>query len=316
MGNNSSKTNEYYNSLQINPNQYDLIDISDMNPYEVFDLNDQYTFDELKDAYRRVARLVHPDKGGSQILFNKITECFKHLAKEYKLRQIDRPHNELKKDFNEYTEKNKETSSPIIPIKLKPDENFNDRFNNTFEQNKLEDEEFDGGYGHIMDKSSGVRDDINITKLLKGKYNSDTFNKTFDTITLPNKKDVVIYKEPEPLPMSKSLQYTELGSDKPGDYSNTKTDNSLKYTDYMKAYTTTRLVDPRSVSNKDYKSIKELEIARENAVKNEPTEEELKWIAIKEKEEKMKEEHRLSRLEKRDKMITEHHERVNRLLIK
>ena len=316
MGNNSSKTNEYYNSLQINPNEFDFVDISDMNPYEVFDLHDQFTFDELKDSYRRVARLVHPDKGGSKILFNKITECFKHLAKEYKMRQIDRPHNDLKKEYNEYREKTQESASPIAPIKLRPEENFNDRFNNTFDANKLQDEEFDTGYGHIMEKSSGTRDDINITRLLKGKYNTETFNKTFDTVTMSDKKDVIVYKEPEALPMSKSLQYTELGGDKPNDYSNTRTDSSLKYTDYMKAYTTTRLVDPRSVTQKNYKSVKDFEAAREDAVKNGPTDAELKWIAMKEQEEKLKEEQRLSRLDKRDRQIAEHHERVTRLLIK
>ena len=201
-------------------------------------------------------------------------------------------------------------------MSTRQDENFIDRFNTTFDSNKMEDEEYDTGYGHIMEKSSGTRDDISITKLLKGKYSSDTFNKTFDTITLTDKKDVIVYKEPEPLPMSKSLQYTELGGGKPDDYSNTKSDSSLRYTDYMKAYTTTRLVDPRSVNQKNYKSVKEFEAARENAVKNAPTQEELKRIAIKEKEDKNKEEERLSRLEKKDRMIAEHHERVSRLLIK
>lgn len=311
MGNNSSKTQEYYNFLQNNPNQYDTIDITDMNPYEVFDLNDNFTWDELKNSYRRVARLVHPDKGGSEVLFKKITECFKHLAKEYKRKQSDKPHWELKKESQQYFDDNKESAAPQITT----ESNFIDRFNKAFDENRLEDEERDTGYGHIMEKSSGKRDDIEIPKLIKGKYNTEVFNKTFDTITLPKNKEVIIYKEPEALPMSKQLQYTEIGGEKPGDYTNTSRDTKLHYTDYMKAYTDTRLVDPRSVNKKSYKSIKEYETARKEAIERAPTDEELKWTKEKEIIEKRKEEERIRRAKIQDKRIAEHHARVNKLFI-
>lgn len=314
MGNNSTKTAEYYNSLQQNPNEYDKIDITDMNPYEVFDLSDNYTWEDLKNAYRRVARLVHPDKGGSEILFKKITECFKHLATEYKRKEADKPHWELKKQSESYYQDN-----PVQPPPTSygnKDENFSTRFNKAFETNRLEDDQMDGGYGNIMEKSNGKREDIEIPKLFKGKYNTDTFNKTFDTVTLPKSKDVIVYKEPEALPMSKTLQYTEIGGDKPDDYSNSGTKEcKLQYTDYMKAYTQTRLVDPRSVKNVSYKSVKDLESAREKAVKDAPTEEELRWVAQKEQLEKQKEEERIRRANQYDKRIAIHHQKVNKIFI-
>ena len=71
-----------------------------------------------------------------------------------------------------------------------------------------------------------------------------------------------------------------------------------------------------SINIKNYKSVKDLENARETAVKKEATEEELRWIAQKQKLEKQKEEERLRRLELQDKRISQHHERVNRLFIK
>lgn len=313
MGTNTSKTNDYYNSIKQNPNQFDYVDISDMNPYEVFNLNDNYTWEELKSSYKRVAKIVHPDKGGSDILFKKITECFKHLASELKKKELDKPHWELKQQSLSYMKDNQNNTKVNIDT---DDTNFADRFNKAFDDNRLEDELMDGGYGNIMEKSTGKREDIDIPKLLKGKYNTETFNKTFDTITLPKSKDVIVYKEPEALDMSKQLRYTEIGSDKPSDYSSNSRDTNLQYTDYLKAYSNSRLVDPRSVNVKNYKSVKDLENARENAVKKEATQEELKWIAQKEKLEKQKEEERLRRLELQDKRITQHHERVNRLFIK
>ena len=315
MGTNNSKTNDYYNSIQQNPHQFDYVDISDMNPYEVFNLNDNFTWEELKTSYKKVARIVHPDKGGSEILFKKITECFKYLASELKRKELDKPHWSLKKESEAYISENQSnTTKPAIINNS--DENFADRFNKVFDDNKLEDDLMDGGYGNVMEKSNGKRDDIEIPKLLKGKYNSETFNKTFDTITVPKTKDVIIYKEPEALDMSKQLQYTEIGSDKPGDFSSNSRDSRLQYTDYLKAYSNSRLVDPRSVTNvKKYKSVKEFESAREDAVKKQATDEELKWIAQKEKLEKQKEEQRLRRLDTYDKRIAQHHESVNKLFI-
>lgn len=314
MGNNSSRTDDYYNSIKQNPHYYDSVDITDMNPYEVFNLNDNFTWDELKTSYRRVAKLVHPDKGGSEILFKKITECFKHLASELKKKEIDKPHWELKKQSQQFFQDN-----PIPNNNYNHDndtQNFSQRFNKAFDDNKLEDELMDGGYGDIMEKSNGKRDDINVPQFIKGKYNSQNFNKTFDAVTLTSSKDVIIYKEPEALDMSKQLKYTEIGANKPNDYSSAPTDNKLQYTDYLKAYSTSRLVDPRSVTTKNYKSIKDLENAREDAIKKQLSDDELKWISKKEKLEKQKEEERLRRLDNYDKRIAQHHERVNRIFIK
>jgi len=100
MGNQqSSRTNtyqQYYNSLKNNePIQLP----SNITPYEILGLNKNFSWDELKDAYKRQAKLVHPDKGGTEQLFNLVTEAFKKLAYEYKLKEQDKQHYELKKNY-------------------------------------------------------------------------------------------------------------------------------------------------------------------------------------------------------------------------
>ena len=85
------------------------------------------------------------------------------------------------------------------------------------------------------------------------------------------------YKEPEPLLLSKNLQFTELGNKRPDDYSSSsiKKNNSLSYSDYMKAHDGTRLVDTEIIKNmKEFKSVDEYEIYRDL------TEEKNKWKII------------------------------------
>lgn len=318
MGNNSSRSStyeKYYKSIENNTD--------DIDPYEVFGLSKNFEWDELKMAYRRVAKLVHPDKGGNEILFNKVTECFRKLAQEYKSRQADRPFYELRNESKQYYQDNPLKTMPPEIYKKETGENFVDRFNRTFEQNRLEDDGYGDnvGYGDMMEKSSKNRDDIEIPKVLNS-FNNDKFNKKFDEITLstpmPKTKEIAKYQEPQALPLAIKLNYTELGGQRPDDFSSTNEgeQKSLQYTDYKKAYTTTRLVDPRLVEQrKSYKSVDDYEKSRDKALKKGLSEKELRQYEDKKRKEELAEEERKRRLIEKDKKISQHHEYVNRLLI-
>lgn len=305
MGNSYTKTNtynKYYNSLLQDQN----VDMSDVNPYEVLGLNNNFTWDELVQSYRRLAKLVHPDKrGGSKTLFNTVTECFKLLAKEYKMKQADKPHHILKENFikdNDYNNYN-ETSSHIS----------NDKFNKLFEENKFEDEE-NFGYGHMMVESSKTREDIDIPKVLNS-YSNKKFNKAFDK-HVPLSKEVIIYKEPEPVILSKTLVFSELGN-KTTDFStDTTIPSNLHYADYMKAHTTSRLIDPRTIKEKkQYNNLEAFEADRDKITNKKLNTKELRHQKNIEEYNKKKEEERLSRIENRDNKIKEHFEKVNKLFL-
>lgn len=318
MGNNPSRNatyDKYYKSIH---NQPDL----DIDPYEVFGLSKNFEWEELKESYRRLAKLVHPDKGGSEILFNKVSDAFKKLAYEYKARQGDKQYFELKQGYNQYRE-----SNPIKPTTAAGshnEANFLDRFNKAFEENRFEEDEYGNsvGYGDIMEKSSKVREDIAVPKVLN-KFNNDTFNKRFDeSVKNPISKEITKYNEPQALPLAKSIQYTELGGDKPQNFSSTgegigERRGGLQYTDYMVAHTTSRLIDPSTIkSRKEYKSVSEYEKSRDRVIKKPPTEEELRQYAKQKELDKQKEEERLRRLKQRDEKITQHFDRVNTIFLK
>ena len=91
------------------------------------------------------------------------------------------------------------------------------------------------------------------------------FNKKFDQIPDRKENRVVKYGYPEALPMAKNLQYQVLGQGKLDDYSSGVEQQNLSYTDYKKAHTTNRLIDPRrAVQRQEYRSVNQLEQSRES----------------------------------------------------
>jgi curved DNA-binding protein CbpA len=226
------------------------VSIDDVDPYEIFGLTKNFEWDDLKNSYKRLAKLVHPDKGGSEEIFNKVTECFKYLAHEYKLRTSDKQHHELKKNFNDYSQSlntsNEDTNRNNFTKTDKTVDNlsFQERFNKAFDDNRLNDDDENKGYGHMMAKSSKNREDLSVPTYIKPgkKFDNNSFNKTFETVSLPASTEVVKYREPEALPIARKMQYTEIGENV-DDFTSTTTNRdgrSLQYTDYMKAYTATR----------------------------------------------------------------------------
>ena len=277
MGANSSRQytyQQYYNAAQqsgvIEEIDFKNIDIDSINPYEVLNVSKQFTWNELKESYRKLAMNTHPDKqGGNKDLFNIITHCFKKLAAELKLREEDKGHHDLKKQSNDYFHNTMPHPSEVM---VKPNEKMTtDKFNKNFEKCKLYDEEIEFGYGSKMDESTKIREDINIEKLIKkNKIDNESFNALFNK-NVPVNKGLIKYREPEPLILAKSLQFTELGGKRPDDYSSSlekNNANTLAYTDYMKAHDGTRLVDPSLMKNvKEFKSVDEYEAYRDKKAK-------------------------------------------------
>jgi curved DNA-binding protein CbpA len=313
MGQGKSRQNTYdiyYNALQQNRE----IDLSTLSPYDVLEVSKDFTWDELVKAYRKIAMKTHPDKGGSEMLFNVATHSFKILAKEYKNREIEKPHDVLKQNFKEYESDNKPSDKPSIF--QNNGGNFSDKFNKLFEENKLEDEDNDDnrGYAHLMDKSTKEREDIKIPKLLK-KFNEKKFNKTFETVVKPS-TEVIIYKEPEPLMVAKTLDFTELGGKTDDFTTDPSKQTTLRYTDYQKAHTTQRLVDPRSVSKrKEYKNITDYETDRNTITEKRMDEKELGYQKERDIYRLKQEEARVQRLKERDEKVKQHHDKVNQLVL-
>jgi curved DNA-binding protein CbpA len=326
---------QYYEAMK-KSGQAANIDLKNINmdtidPYEVFNISKNFTWNELKETYRKLAISTHPDKpGGNKDIFNIITYCFEKLALEYKRRESDLSHMELKKQSGEFFDKivsNKMPHPSIANMKGREGrdgrdgdaELFSQKFNRNFEKCKVYDDETEFGYGKNMDESSKVREDIKIDKVIKkNKIDNKSFNDIFNS-KVPINKQLVKYREPEPLLLAKSLQFTELGNKRPDDYSSSsiKKTNSLSYSDYMKAHEGTRLVDTSIIKDmKEFKSVEEYEVYRDTKAKVELSAKELKQQELKKLREEKEEQMRLERLNKYDRNIELSYEKANRLFIR
>lgn len=324
MGNSSSRKytyHEYYNVIKNDKNfDFSKINYELLDPYEVLEVRKNFTFEELKDAYKYTAFLTHPDKkGGNKIIFNFVTDCFKKLAYEYKAKQQDKTFIDLKKQVEEYYSKDNED------IKGKPppiDNNFHEHFNRTFNMCRMDNEEFDFGYGDIMEESSQKREDIKNEKLYTdNKFDNKNFNSIFNKfVPAPVSSEVTKYKEPEPMVLAKKMNYTEIGGKKPDDYSSSvekESKNSLVYTDYKKAYTNTRLIDECSIKKqKEFDSVEQFQAYRDNKTKKNLSDKEKRYLEEKKLKEEQEEFLRLERIKNENMRIKINNEKASRLLLK
>jgi len=279
-------------------------------PRDVFELGETFTWDELKTAYRTVARRVHPDKGGSKELFSIATECFQILAKEITSASThERGHMDLKKAHDAF-----QATRPVMQSRhVDEGHSFQAGFNAFFEKHRRVDDEVDHGYGTDMEPSSEIREDIDIPKKL-AKFDAKKFHDLFDA-EVPSTKALIHKSDPEPMVLAKKLQFTEIGSGRPNDYSSDGTTerakNALQYTDYMKAYTTSRLVHPKfKDGHVTFNTVEEYEAHRAKRTQDVFTVVEKRQMAREKRKIEKREATRLARVAENDRAAEDHHTRI------
>jgi curved DNA-binding protein CbpA len=353
-----------------------------MDPYKVLNIPKNFTLEQLREQYKKMALQVHPDKGGSAELFDLVTSCYKKLLRHQE-RKIEKDFMELKKEFKQFDLENKtntgvhaelaemlrsqgqaaqqaespsasrsqpdprsrsggasssygshgsqgngygqsqgngygysQSQGPDIRSRPAPSSSVDptDVFNRVFEENRMDDA-YAAGYGSMMTQSSPAREDINIPNTMRS-FKINKFNKSFENqpVSAENQTAVTVYKQPEPTLMAKKIAFSELGVATINDFSGAnESRRHLNYTDYLKAHTTTRLIDPRTVKERQqYKTVGELEAHRGNT---NMTDEELQDYAAYQDALKESEIKRVNTLQKQDRAYEQHYERVNQRML-
>jgi curved DNA-binding protein CbpA len=282
--------------------------------------NADISMDELKSRYKYLAMKHHPDKGGSEESFRFLTICFKKIYHELKSKEIDRQFIDLKSASQSFLGKqsdhhiHRSSSSSSVSPEPYGNESFSDKFNKMFDEYQLVDDVNAQGYGHIMAPSSKEREEISIERNNRIK-NNKSFHKEFDRVAKPPPKDMVLYKEPEALPSSTRVPFSELGVDKIDDFSGeNNTLHKLNYMDYKRAHDVSRLVDPSMIKKRrKYASVDALEAERES-ISYQMTPEEVARDARRQLKEKKHEEMRVRKQQELDQKIENHYHTVlNRL---
>lgn len=283
---------------------------ANIDPYKILNIHKDYNLEQLKDAYKKMALKVHPDKGGSEYLFKLVTLCYKVLVKEYEKKNSDKQFHELK---NLFQKEGKQPATTRVDYDHKPGFNI-EKFNQIFDDNKLED--FTAiGYSDFLKANSAN----NTENILKGKkINNDSFNRQFEkhTKNMEPSKAVTKYKEPEALLTGKKIAYTELGVDNLDDFSGDNlTQKKLNYMDLKIAHTTSRIVDPNTVEKRpEYSTIDAIKTDRSKISYTMNDQERMYYDQKKLLEEK-KERQRIETILKNDSLASAQFERLHKLML-
>jgi curved DNA-binding protein CbpA len=281
----------------------------DIDPYKVLSVPKNFTLEQLRSQYKKIAISVHPDKpNGSDYLFKLVTACYKKLAKDHELRKADKQFSQLKTESSDYIEKQSATRASS------PGKKFDaTRFNKLFEKNRLADVN-DDGYGRWMAPSTKEREELDVQNTI-GKFNTDAFNRRFEQIPVKASQKVTKFMEPQAL-SSSGVSCSELGVTKISDFSaDTVSNKSLSYMDYKKAHTTTRLIDTSSIANKQWRSVEELEHDRAK-ISFVMSDDERRTYERQRYEQDLREKKRLDNLRMKDNVIEKHYQQLNKLMLR
>jgi len=303
---------------------------SDIDALRLFQLQNNYTIDDLKSAYKKLAMKTHPDKqGGSSEQFQLVTKCYMSLLEKYKNRESDKPFNDLRDGSKSYIEeqkrsrmKNKDMLSSSSDSSDKIDKNKFDNklFNKIYEQNKLW-ESGDDGYG---DWFTSNQTDTPAEEVFGNKFNINVFNSTFEDYKekLTSQSGAIQeYKDPQEL-ISGSTSFTDIDiyARKINDFSKPLPvakggKNDLAYTDLKTAYTNKgAFIDPNSVEYKEYKNVDELKRDRSN-IRYVMTPEQMRDYELKKRREIEEEEKRQDLIRQRDNVVSSTYGKIHEKML-
>jgi curved DNA-binding protein CbpA len=289
----------------------------EIDPYKILEIPKNYTLEQLRKQYKKIAITVHPDKtpGNSDYMFKIVTKCYKLLLEDYNLRIADKQFNELKSSFNKNQENEKSYQNTQYNTQYnKQDSRFNlDRFNKVFEDNRIED--FTAvGYDEWIRKNA-IKDAPSLDKKITKESFNQQFEKYADETKDKTNKYIIKYREPEPMMMSKKLNFIELGTSEIDDFSGENRSNrNLNFMDYRLAHSTTRLVDPSAVKQrKDFRSVEDYEKDRSNIKKL--SQKELTQIEKRKRLEEIKEKQKQEYQKKQDEITALQFHKINKILL-
>lgn len=285
------------------------------DPLKLFGLTKNYTIDELKTAYKKMALKTHPDKcNGNDEKFKLVSKCYCKLLEDYKNREEYRPIEDMRQKAKEYM--GKQTDTPTNPIleEFAGDKKFNvKKFNEVFEKNKIYDPN-DEGYAEWYKAESDDAPTPDISGMFSKKFNLDLFNKTFNETNANATRDICEYNEPSALVSCNTMAHSALGVRV--DNFTSSMNNKLGFTDLKNAYTVdNKFINPETVKKrKDYKNIDELVKERGNLSYVLTPEEEMRQRQREQLEEEQ-EMTRLRRQEEYDRISEEHYKRVSMAML-
>ena len=191
------------------------------------------TVESLKNAYKKTALKTHPDKGGSEKAFERVTRAYAYLNEI-----IRRIHGGRKESKNvdgptvlkDSRAKDSDEWKHADPVKLNPKKLDLETFNKVFTETRIPDPEEDGYGDWLKDEKDG-----STAPTFSGKFNRDVFNQMFESESKKQGHNFIV-AQPQSMMTAPSLG-VELGRGKADSFT-AAINSGLKFTDLKQAYTT------------------------------------------------------------------------------
>ena len=212
--------------------------MSNYDPYKILQVN--YTDDliTIRNSFKRLALIHHPDRGGNQNIFDLCTRSYRDIYtfKQQQQKQLQRENRTISQ-----VKKERPPSYAEVKLDQSQQKDLEKNFNRIFDNVRIE-KPTDIGYGDVMAKSTKSRDD----------------NPELSTKDRFSKRQLVVYEEPQPMSTLKD-NYEELGESKIKDFSKRHSGSSSQYTDYLVAHSEKDSIDSmKNVRNTNFKSVDDL----------------------------------------------------------
>lgn len=260
----------------------------ELDPYKVLGISYDANLKQIRDNFKKLVLINHPDRGGNARNFEIIKDAYSYLYK-YKINQEKQLQKE-QRTFDKYTNsRNFQTESldrEFSKMQINPnDKNIDkEKFNKLFELHKISDAD-DRGY---QSKRSNERLDFDeIQRRNKNKKKE--------------KLQIQVYEEPEPIELTTD-NYKRLGVKYVKDFSQNVGKQGTNYCDFQKAYTEFDTQNMTNYREKNYKSVDDYKRQRANQNFSISPEQALK-MEVKKKQELAMEERRRFYVSRQDKKI-------------
>jgi len=285
-----------------------------LDPYKILGLPKQFDMKTLKKAYLKTAMKTHPDRGGSEKEFQKVSIAYTILMKKLQESNNSHSHTELQEQSRGYAKQQNQTQTQNIHMR----DEFNvDLFNKIYDENRMNDV-YDRGYGEWMKQTDtlSIKDQ---PKMFQGNFNKDLFNSEFEKhkqeVAQQNGSQLVQYKEPEVRISHKNQDsLMVLGRGKVDNFSGES--GGLNFRDYRDAFTNSNLigVDQVNLSQRST-SMKSIEKDRSN-LSYQLSPEDQKRVAIQQQQQQNEEQQRVQRLQVYDHQSEDMYNKIHQLLLR
>jgi len=233
-----------------------------LNPYKILGITKKYDEKSLKKAYLKKALVTHPDRGGTQIEFQKVSIAYTLLLKKLSDTNNNHLHHDLRNNSKSYMTTQSSDNNRNINMIDHFDANL---FNKIYEENKIDDA-YDRGYGEWMNDNDNA---LEQPKMFNKSFNKDLFNHEFEKYKQSQQKQmgnqVMKYDEPQvDISMRGKDSLMLLGQNDVSDFSGTS-EGGLAFRDYKDAFTNSCLIDTEAINiNSRDNNMKSIEQSRSN----------------------------------------------------